>query len=404
MATGCLSAAKLPEIQGRDTFQGKTYHTGHWPREGVDFTGQRVGVIGTGSSAIQSIPNIAKQASHLYVFQRTPNFSLPAHNAPLTRETAEDWQANRAALREQARTAGFGLLLDQSDKLALDVPPEQRQQVYEECWNKGGFAMLGSFADLIVNREANETAGEFVRSKIRGIVRNPEVAEKLLPRDYPIATKRICVDTDYFATFNRDNVTLLDLRATPIQQITPTGIRTSDAEYTLDSIVFATGFDAMTGALSNIRISGRAGQMLKDKWAHGPRTYLGLTIAGFPNLFAITGPGSPSVLTNMLMSIEQHVEWIADCVAYLREHQIESMEATPEAEDAWVAHVNDVGDTTLFPLANSWYVGANVPGKPRVFMPYIGGLGVYRQKCDEIAANAYEGFILRSSAMASQGA
>ncbi len=401
MATGCLSTAKVPDFKGRDTFQGKTYHTGNWPHEGVDFTGQRVGVIGTGSSAIQSIPNIAKQASHLYVFQRTPNFSVPAHNAPLAPESTEDWKTKRAEYRQQARIAPFGLLIEQSEKPALDVPPEERQSTYEQCWGRGGFAMLGSFADIIVNREANDTAAEFVRSKIRGMVRDPSVAEKLLPRDYPLATKRLCVDTGYFATFNRDNVTLIDARATPIEEITPAGLRTSDAEFALDSIVFATGFDAMTGALANIQIRGRRGLPLKDKWEHGPRTYLGLTMAGFPNLFTITGPGSPSVLANMVMAIEQHVDWVADCAAYLREHQVDSIEATEEAETAWVAHVNDVAGTTLFPLANSWYIGANVPGKPRVFMPYIGGLGVYRQKCDEIAANGYEGFALCSAAVAS---
>ena len=261
--------------------------------------------------------------------------------------------------------------------------------------------MLGTFADIIVNKEANDTAAEFVRTKIRGIVRDPSVAEKLLPRDYPIATKRLCVDTGYYATFNRDNVTLIDARTTPIQEITPTGLRTSEAEYTLDSIVFATGFDAMTGALSNIDIRGRAGVALKQKWSEGPRTYLGLMITGFPNLFTITGPGSPSVLANMVMAIEQHVDWIADCLAYLRQHDVASIEATVDAENAWVAHVNEVANTTLFPLANSWYVGANIPGKPRVFMPYIGGLGVYRQKCDEIAANGYEGFALHSCAVAS---
>jgi cation diffusion facilitator CzcD-associated flavoprotein CzcO len=254
--------------------------------------------------------------------------------------------------------------------------------------------MLGAFADIIVNKEANETAAEFVRSKIRGTVKDPNVAERLLPRDYPIATKRLCVDTGYYATFNRDNVTLIDARATPIEEITATGLRTTDAEFTLDSIVFATGFDAMTGALCNIEIRGRGGAMLKDKWSAGPRTYLGLMIAGFPNLFTITGPGSPSVLANMVMAIEQHVDWVADCIVYLREHQSASIEATVDAENAWVAHVNEVADTTLFPLANSWYVGANIPGKPRVFMPYIGGLGVYREKCADIVAKGYEGFAL----------
>jgi len=400
MATGCLSAAKVPDFKGIETFRGKTYHTGHWPHEGVDFTGQSVGIIGTGSSAIQSIPNIAREASHLFVFQRTPNFSLPARNEPLSPEIARDWRVNRAEYRDRARAAPFALLIEQSEKMALDVSPEERQREYEERWRRGGFAMLGAFADIIVNQEANDTAAEFVRSKIRGMVADPAVAEKLLPRDYPIATKRICVDTGYYSTFNRDNVSLIDARATPIEEITPTGLRTTDAAYQLDSIVFATGFDAMTGALRNVEIRGRAGVTLNGKWSAGPRTCLGIMIAGFPNLFTITGPGSPSVLSNMVMAIEQHADWIANCLAYLREHQFSTIEATIDAENEWVAHVNEVANTTLFPLANSWYVGANIPGKPRVFMPYIGGFAVYRQKCDEVAARGYEGFALCSGAHA----
>jgi cation diffusion facilitator CzcD-associated flavoprotein CzcO len=394
MATGCLSAAKVPDFRGIDTFQGKTYHTGHWPHEGVDFTGQRVGVIGTGSSAIQSIPNIARQASHLFVFQRTPNFSVPAHNGPLSPEIVQDWKVNCAEYRHRDRTSAFGINIDLSTKSAMEVPPEERQRAYEERWGRGGFCLIGAFADLIFKKEANDTAAEFVRSKIRGIVRDPAVAETLVPRSYPIATKRLCVDTGYFATFNRDNVTLIDARATPIEEIIPTGLRTSNAEYTLDSIVFATGFDAMTGALCNIEIRGRAGATVKQKWSGGPRTYLGIMVAGFPNLFTITGPGSPSVLSNMVLSIEQHVDWIAECLAYVREHQFANIEATVNAENEWVAHVNEVANSTLFPLANSWYVGANIPGKPRVFMPYIGGVGVYRQKCDEVAAKGYEGFAI----------
>lgn len=394
MATGCLSAAKIPDYKGIDAFQGKTYHTGHWPAEGVDFTSQKVGVIGTGSSAIQCIPHIARQASHLFAFQRTPHFSVPAQNGPLSPEVAQDWKANRAKYRQRDRTSPFGIRIELNSKSALEVLPEERQREYEARWRDGGFAMIGAFADLIFKKEANDTAAEFVRSKIRGLVHDPAVAEKLVPTDYPLATKRLCVDTDYYATFNRDNVTLIDARATPIREITRTGLRTSEAEYTLDSIVFATGYDAMTGALCNIDIRGRTGACLKQKWSGGPRTYLGVMIAGFPNLFTITGPGSPSVLSNMVLSIEQHVEWIADCISCLRNRQLASIEATPEAENSWVAHVNEVANYTLFPLANSWYMGANIAGKPRVFMPYIGGAGVYRQKCDEIAAHGYEGFTL----------
>jgi len=398
MATGCLSAAKVPEFKGIETFRGKRYHTGHWPHEGVDFTGQRVAVIGTGSSAIQSIPEIARQAAQLFVFQRTPNFSVPAHNAPLSADVIQDWNANLAGYRHRERTSAFGFMHEPSTQGALEVSPEERHREYEIRWQRGGFHLIGAFTDLLINKDANDTAAEFVRAKIRDIVRDPAVAEALLPQSYPIGTKRMCVDSGYYATFNRNNVTLIDLWATPIESITPAGVRTSSGEYALDSIVFATGFDAMTGALSNIEIRGRAGIALKQKWAEGPRTYLGLMIAGFPNLFTITGPGSPSVLSNMVVSIEQHVDWIADCLAYLRERRLTVMEASLDAENAWVAHVNEVGHQTLFPLANSWYMGANIPGKPRVFMPYIGGVGPYRQKCDEVAAKGYEGFVLSESA------
>ncbi len=394
MATGCLSAAQVPDVKGLETFEGAWYHTGHWPHEGVDFTGQRVGVIGTGSSAIQSIPLIARQAAHLFVFQRTPNFSIPARNAPLDPEYERRWKANYAEHRRQARESRVGFVVERNDLSALEVSAEERLREYESRWSRGGLGFNATFADLLTSKDANDTAAEFFRAKIRAAVRDPAVAETLSPRHYPVGTKRLCVDTDYYDTFNRDNVTLIDLRTAPIEAITPTGLRTRDAAYALDSIVFATGFDAMTGALLSIDIRGRAGQPLRHKWAEGPRTYLGLAVAGFPNLFAITGPGSPSVLSNMIVSIEQHVDWIADCLVYLREHDRTAIEATVAAEDAWVAHVNEVGNATLYPLANSWYMGANIPGKPRIFMPYIGGVGVYRQLCDDVAAKGYEGFAL----------
>ena len=394
MATGCLSTAQVPDFEGRESFAGKWYHTGHWPHEGVDFTGQRVGVIGTGSSAIQSIPIIATQARHLFVFQRTPNFSAPAHNAPLHPDFERWVKASYAEYRRQARESRIGFVVERSEESALALDAEARQREYEKRWARGGLGFTATFADLLINQDANDTAAEFCRAKIRSTVRDPAVAEALSPRHYPVGTKRMCVDTDYYATFNRDNVTLVDIRQSPIEEITAHGLRTRDAAYALDSLVFATGFDAMTGALLNIDIRGRAGQTLREKWAAGPRTYLGLAVAGFPNLFAITGPGSPSVLSNMIVSIEQHVDWIADCLTYLRAHDLGTIEATTEAQDAWVAHVNEVGNLTLYPRANSWYMGANVPGKPRIFMPYIGGVGAYRQKCDEVAAKGYEGFAL----------
>jgi len=310
----------------------------------------------------------------------------------LSDEVISEWDANRAGYRERARAAFFGGVVERGEQAALEVSPEERQRAYEARWERGGFGLVGTYRDLLLSKEANDTAAEFLRSKIRSIVRDPAVAEALSPRSYPVATKRMCVDTDYYLTFNRDNVSLIDLKATPIEEITPSGIRTSNTEYVLDSIIFATGYDAMTGTLCNIDIHGRSGATLKDKWADGARTYLGLMIAGFPNLFTITGPGSPSVLSNMVVSIEQHVDWIAACLRYLSDHRVASIEALQEAEDAWVAHVNEVANRTLFPSANSWYMGANIPGKPRVFMPYIGGVPTYRQKCDEVAANGYEGF------------
>ncbi|MBV9264571.1 MAG: NAD(P)/FAD-dependent oxidoreductase [Acidobacteriaceae bacterium] len=392
MATGCLSIPKVPDIEGLERFQGNKYHTANWPYENVDFTGQWVGIIGTGSSAVQSIPMIARQATYLFVFQRTPNFIVPAHNAALARTAVEDWKANHREYRERARTSLFGLTVEQGMKSALEVSPEERETEYEQRWRHGGLAMYAAFADIFINKDANDTAAEFVRSKIRAIVRNPAVAEKLLPTDYPFGTKRVCVDTGYYETFNRENVTLIDARSEPIDEITAAGVRTLAKEYNLDSIVLATGFDAITGALRNIDIRGRTGVPLKEKWSEGPRTYLGIMTSGFPNMFTITGPGSPSVFSNMVVSIEQHVDWIADCMAYVRETQFASIEATLDAENSWVNHVNELSGYTLFPLANSWYTGANVPGKPRIFMPYIGGVGPYRTKCDEVANNGYEGF------------
>jgi len=401
MATGVLSVANEPNFPGAESFQGPSWHTGRWPHEGVDFTGQRVAVIGTGSSAIQSIPKIAEQAAHVTVFQRTPNFSVPAHNGPPDPQVVADWAANREQYRREARETGFGIrMVNQQEQPALEASPEARRAAFEARWQTGGFALLGAYADLILDVEANATAAAFVADKIRGIVKDAAMAEKLTPRTYPIGSKRLCVDTGYYATFNRDNVSLVDLREEPIVEITPTGVRTAAATYDADAIVYAIGFDAMTGALGKIDIRGRDGAVLKDAWAAGPRTYLGLMVAGFPNLFIVTGPGSPSVLCNMAVAIEQHVEWIADCVGWMGQRQLGAIEATEAAQDEWVAHVNEVADTTVYPLANSWYLGANVPGKPRVFMPYIGGFPAYRDKCNEVAAGGYQGFALTSDARA----
>lgn len=386
LATGCLSNARIPDFKGRDRFQGKTYHTGHWPHDEVDFTGQRVGVIGTGSSAIQSIPIIAGQASHLFVFQRTPNFSVPAHNAALTPEITKSWKSDYAERRRRAREESRnGILMVIPEKGALDDTEEARRREYEAGWMRGGISFMASYNNLLFDKPSNDTACEFVRSKIEEIVQDPAVAKLLQPHDHPIGSKRICVDTDYYATFNQPNVTLVDIRSSPIEEILPHGLRTGGKDYELDSIVFGTGFDAMTGSVAKIDIKGRDGVTLNQKWAEGPRTYLGLMSAGFPNMFIITGPGSPSVLSNMIVSIEQHVDWISDCIGYMRQRGIDYMEATKDAEDDWVTQVNDVASGTLYPQANSWYMGANIPGKPQVFMPYIGGVGVYRQICNDVA-------------------
>ncbi len=396
MASGCLSHSKLPEIAGVESYQGATYHTGHWPHEGVDFTGLNVGIIGTGSSGIQSIPIIAEQAAHLTVFQRTPNFSLPAGNRPLAKDESDAMKAIYPDHRQAARTSGFGVPVVEPTRSALEVSEEERNAVYEVGWQSGNLVgMLLAFNDLITNKEANDTACEFIRNKIRSIVKDPQTAEDLCPFDHPMGTKRPCLDSGYYETFNRENVRLINIRRTPIEEITPTGVRTSDEEFTFDAIVFATGFDAMTGALVAVDIEGRNGVTLKDKWHDGTRTYLGLMVHGFPNLFTITGPASPSVFSNMMISIEQHVDWVADCLVYLRDNGKAAIESTKEAEDFWVDHNNEAGNATLYPLANSWYMGSNVPGKPRVLMPYIGGVGVYREECDAIVADGYRGFDMR---------
>jgi cyclohexanone monooxygenase len=396
MATGNLSTPRVPDFKGLERFKGKWYHTGLWPTEGVDFSGQRVGVIGTGSSGVQAIPLITAQARHLHVFQRTANFIVPARNAPLEPEREQLHKATYPERRRAAYETPFGIAgYPPPTKSALEATPEERQRTYEAKWAEGGsISFLYAYTDLLVNKEANDTASEFCREKIRAIVRDPAVAELLAPKDHPIGTKRLCLDTNYYEAYNRENVTLVDARRAPIEEITETGLRTKDREYELDAIVFATGFDAMTGALREIDIRGKDGTALAEKWSGGPRTYLGLMVAGFPNMFVITGPGSPGVKSQMILSIEQHTDWIVDCLRHLQSGGFTRIEAAPEAETKWVEHVNEVADATLYPLANSWYVGANIPGKPRVFMPYVGGVAAYKRKCDEIARNGYEGFAM----------
>ena len=391
MATGCLSTANLPKFDGIESFTGATYHTGRWPHEDVGFTGLRVGVIGTGSSAIQAIPLIAEQARHLIVFQRTPNYAIPAWNAPLDPDDVRDVKASYQTLRARQRQTFSGNMWEARDQSALNATAEERRQEYEARWREGGLAFMAAYRDLLYSDEANATAADFVRAKIREIVSDPRTAELLSPK-FIIGCKRLCVDTHYYQTYNRKHVTLVDVSSTPIERITPQGVCVDSRTYDLDSLVFATGFDAMTGSLLRIDIRNAQGETLREKWCDGPVSYLGLAVAGFPNLFTITGPGSPSVLTNMIPSIEQHVEWIAGCIGHLRERGLRQIEAIPAAETAWVMHVAETAERSLRPSCNSWYVGANIPDKPRVFMPYFGGLPAYRRKCDEVAANGYEGF------------
>ena len=396
LGVGNLSSVKRPRFVGLDTFEGGWFHTAEWPHEPVDFAGKRVGIVGTGSTGIQATIEIARQAAELYVFQRTPNYSMPAQNRPLDPELQREIKRHYAERRRMAEQSDPGVPFPAPEKSAFEVSDEERRRMYEQGWARGGINSLSyAFTDFFTDEAANATAAEFTREKIREIVRDPEVAARLSPTQH-IGTKRTCVDVGYYEVFNRDDAHLVDVRADPIEQITPRGIRTeAGEEYALDVIVFAIGFDAMTGALLEIDVRGRDGVTLRDRWAGGPRTYLGLTVAGFPNLFVITGPGSPGVLSNMVLSIEQHVDWVGDCIAHLRERDLDVVEATAEAEDAWVHHVNELADATLYPRANSWYVGANIPGKPRVFMPYVGGCGTYRRECDEVVARGYAGFTLR---------
>ncbi len=394
MATGCISTPQTPKIKGLSVYQGKTYHTGAWPHEKVDFTGQRIAVIGTGSSGIQSIPVLAKEADHVIVFQRTPHWSVPARNVPMTDEYEKEWKADYAVRRQEMRYTVSGSLkkLKSLDVSALSVTEKEREEIFRERWEAGGMTYLRSFNDLLTEQEANDTAAEYVRERIRSVVKDPAIAELLAPKTYPIGTKRLCLDTNYYETFNRDNVELVDISSQPIELMTPTGLQANGRNFEFDSVIFAIGFDAMTGTLFNVDIRGRKGRVLKDKWCAGPRTYLGLMSADFPNMFMITGPGSPSVKSNMLTSIEQHVEFVVDGLTFLRDNDLEVIEPELKAEDRWVDHVQEAANATLFPRANSWYMGANIPGKPRLFMPYIGGVGKYRKICEEIVDEGYRGF------------
>jgi len=396
MAVGCLSAANRPAFKGIEEFRGPVHHTGQWPHEGVDFTGLRAGVIGTGSSAIQSIPIIAQQASSLTVFQRTATYSVPAWNQKLTPEYRKTIKADYPALRAKARGRPTGFYFPFNMQPALQATPEERERQYEEAWERGGLPFLGAFGDLLFEKAANDTIAEFARDKIRRLVQDPATAELLCP-DNVFGCKRLCVDTGYFETYNLPHVKLVDVSKTPIDRFTADGIEVDGVEYPLDIVVCATGFAAMTGSFDRIRITGRNGLTLSQKWQAGPRAYLGVASAGFPNLFMITGPGSPSVLASMIQAIEQHVDWMADCMAHLRDLGAATIEPKQHHEDDWVEHVNEVSKVSLRSTCSSWYVGANIAGRPRVFMPYIGGFPIYVQKCNEVMSNGFEGFAIEGA-------
>jgi len=396
-AIGCLSTGQVPKIKGLDSFKGQWYHTGGWPHEGVDFSGKRVGVIGTGSSGVQSIPVIAQQAGHLTVFQRTPQFAVPARHGTVDRAYLEKVKANYDSIWEKARSSYAGYTHDRGTTSALALSDEEREARFEAGWQQGGFQFLSLFSDTSLDRRANDTAAEFIRRKIRQTVNNPETAEKLLPTDHPLGSKRSLIDTDYFETYNRDNVQLVDSGETPIQRITATGLDTTDRSFDFDVIIYSTGFDAFTGAFDKIDIRGAGGVKLKDKWKNGIRAFLGMQSHGFPNFFTLVGPNNGASFCNIPRCIEQNVDWVTDLLRTMRDKGLTRVEATRDAEDAWTAHVIELGQKMLFTKVDSWFMGinSNVEGKQtRTFLLYSGGAPMYREKCDEVAARDYEGIAL----------
>ncbi len=397
MATGGLSAPKRPDFAGLDDFRGQWFHTARWPAEGVDFTGKRVAVIGTGSTGIQVIPKVAEEAEHLLVLQRTPNFTVPARNRRLSEDELRSIKSDYNTRRDQARRAPSGMPPSVVPEPGKNLTDEERIRVLERGWTVGGApAMLRSFTDAMSDLEVNAAVGDFVRSKIAEIVDDPETAAALSPTDYPFGAKRLCADTDYFATYNRANVDLIDLRRSPLECITATGVRCGGVEHAVDIIVFAIGFDAISGAVAEIDIRGRDDQTLREYWKEGPKAALGLQVAGFPNFFLVNGPGSPAVLGNVVAFAEQHVEWITDCIDYVRRNDVATIESTDDFDEHWAQHVDEVAATTLYVKAKSWYTGDNIPGKPSRFLPYAAGLDQYRDKCDDIAADGYQPFVLNN--------
>ncbi|MBM4257759.1 MAG: NAD(P)/FAD-dependent oxidoreductase [Deltaproteobacteria bacterium] len=391
-AVGVLTARYTPPFAGIESFKGESYHTSRWPKEKAHFAGKRVACIGTGATAVQLIPIVARECGHLTVFQRTANYCAPLRNGLVSEETQRQWKASYEKIHKKCRETATGFTHDFDPRKALEVSKDERLVQYERLWAQPGFSKwLANFRDIMTNKEANEDFAEFVRNKIRARVKDPVVAEKLVPKDHPFGAKRIPLETDYYEAYNRDNVMLVDIKETPIECITPTGIKTSDKEYEFDVIIYATGFDAFTGAMTQIDIRGLGGQTIKDKWADGPKTFLGLQIANFPNLFLAIS----TAFGNYPVAAEMIVEWITDCIRHVREKGYQRIAPTPEAEEAWVDHAAQLAEKSLFASGNSWFVGANIPGKKRVFLLYANTVPAYRKKCAEVAANGYEGCVLQ---------
>lgn len=394
-ATGGLSVPKPPEIPGIETFKGEAYHTGRWPRVEPTFEGKRIGVIGTGSSGVQTIQALAGKCKHLTVFQRTAVFVVPAKNHPLTPEMRQRVRATYTERRNLSRLTRFGIPASMPTESALEATPEERHAKYQNAWiNSQLLGFRQCYGDILSNLDANNTVAEFIRGKIREIVKDPATAEKLMPRGFPFGTKRPCLGDTYYSVFNRNDVSLVDLKSTPIVKIVPEGVVSSEGLIELDMLIFATGYDALTGALTKIHVKGVGGKTLTEKWTSGAKAYLGLMSAGFPNLFTVTGPGSPGPLANMSMSIEQHIDWISNCIQYMHKNGFVRIDADKQYESNWMEHVQEVVGRTLYDKANSWYRGANVPGKPQIFLPYLGGFGNYTKKCEDVAKAGYEGFKL----------
>ena len=391
LGVGCLSSPIRPKFEFEDEFKGDIYQTSLWPKESVDFTGKRVGIIGTGSSCIQSMPLIAKEAEHLYVYQRTPNFVVPAQNRKLSDKEVAAIKSDYKGFRAKAYAGPNAFLFPRHDQSVFELSVEERRMRFDEQWEIGGLPFLGAFNDVLLNEKSNKEVADYWRSRIDDVVEDPVIADLLTPGEY-FGCKRLCAGTDYYEAYNRHNVTLVDVSKSGIDCLTPTGLRAEGKDYDLDAIIYATGFDAMTGSVTRIKITGTGGRRIQDKWVDGPHNYLGLSISGFPNMFNMVSAGSPSVLATMVTCAEQHGDWVADCLQYMRKHNYTCIDATPEAEADWMTEVNRAADLSLRSKCDSWYIGANVEGKARSFAPYIGGWPTYVEKCKSVAAKSYEGF------------